>query len=106
MLKELMENAVDYDQLWEELGDAAELVESLLNEGVDVDVQAALDEVIKQMEAAKRGLGIVNKLEPGEYRRKHASRVMSNMNQIRARMRQIQKAVDMQNNPQADHLAI
>lgn len=95
MLQELMESAVDYDQLWDELEEYATIVtniidQSLLNEG---DGSTALDAVIKQMEAAKRGLGIVNKLKPGPDRAKHASRVMGNMNRIRAHIKRIEKAL-------------
>ncbi len=42
-----------------------------------------LDTAIFQFKAAKRGLSIISKLPVGENRKKHASRVMINMNKIR-----------------------
>lgn len=35
-------------------------------------------------QAAKRALSIVNKLNPSEFRKAHASRVFKNMNKLRA----------------------
>lgn len=43
-----------------------------------------ISEIERRMEAASRGLSIVNRIKDPEYRKKHASRVLSNMNTIRA----------------------
>lgn len=58
------------------------------------DVVDAMDRVIAQMEAAKRALGITNRLEPGPARKQHRSRIMSNMNRIRANLRRIEKMLE------------
>ncbi len=55
------------------------------------EVLSAMEQVTKQMDAAKRGLGLVNKLPPGESRGTNASRIMGNMNRIRANVRRIEK---------------
>lgn len=54
-----------------------------------------LDVLMRQFDAAKRGLSIVSRLTPGPDRAKHASRVMSNMNKIRGGMRRAEKALKM-----------
>lgn len=55
------------------------------------EVMSAMDQVMKQMEAAKRGLGLVNKLGDSPSRTRNRSRIMSNMNRIRANVRRIEK---------------
>lgn len=55
------------------------------------EVLAGMDQVMKQMEAAKRGLGLVNKLGDGPSRTRNRSRIMGNMNRIRANVRRIEK---------------
>lgn len=66
-----------------------------LREGVaDVDMsdtQEAMNELEKRFQAAKRGLSIINRLEPGQFRVKHSRRVMGNLNKIRAGLQKIQK---------------
>lgn len=41
----------------------------------------------RKLEAARRALGIVNRLPPGPYKARHASRVLSAMNRLRAKVR-------------------
>lgn len=60
------------------------------------DVMAAMDTVMQQMEAAKRGLGLVNKLADSPARTTNRSRVMGNMNRIRANIRRIEKMLSSQ----------
>ncbi len=60
-------------------------------EGGMEEVMAGMDQVMKQMEAAKRGLGLVNKLGDGPSRTQNRSRIMGNMNRIRANVRRIEK---------------
>ena len=55
------------------------------------DIAAAMDRVITQMEAAKRALGLTNKLSAGKDRKQHRARIMSNMNKIRANLGRIEK---------------
>ncbi len=37
-----------------------------------------------QIAAARRAIGIVNKLKPGQFRACHASRVFTNLNRLRS----------------------
>ena len=60
------------------------------------EVMAAMETVMKQMEAARRGLGIVNKLADSPSRTRNRSRVMGNMNRIRANLRRIEKMLGAQ----------
>lgn len=55
------------------------------------DVMAAMDQVMRQMDAAKRGLGLVNKLGDSPSRTMNRSRVMGNLNRIRANLGRIEK---------------
>ena len=55
------------------------------------DIDGELNMVSKMFDAAKKGLGLVNKLPRGAEKAKHASRVMTNMNIIRAAIARIQK---------------
>jgi len=55
------------------------------------EVMDAMDTVMKQMDAARRGLGLVNKLADSPSRTKNRSRVMGNMNRIRGNLRRIEK---------------
>jgi len=111
MLQELLE--LHEQDLESDLVDLAEWfvclleqIETQLNEGTFLpprpgkaspksnepsDVQKAIDRVIDQMSAAKRALGLTNKLKTPEDRRRQRSRVMSNMNKIRANLRRIEK---------------
>lgn len=47
------------------------------------EFEATLDEMTRRFEAARRALGIVNKLQDGPTKKKHASRVLSQMNTFR-----------------------
>ncbi len=52
------------------------------------------DETMKMLAAAKRGLGITNKLKDSPLRTKSRSRIMGNLNRIRAKLGRISKALD------------
>lgn len=58
------------------------------------DIMIAMDRVMRQMEAAKRALGLTNKLEPGPSRKEHRARIMSNMNKIRANLKRIEQMLE------------
>ncbi|MNL51319.1 hypothetical protein D3C87_1744080 [compost metagenome] len=47
------------------------------------EFEATLDEMTQRFEAARRALGLVNKLQDGPTKKKHASRVLSQMNTFR-----------------------
>lgn len=73
-----------------------------LQEGVtdfpaDSDMLQMFDEAIKRLEAARRGLGITNKLPPGEEKRMHRSRIMGNLNRLRALVDRLVKTADSEN---------
>ena len=55
------------------------------------EVMASMETVMKQMDAAKRGLGLVNKLSDSPSRTQNRSRVMGNLNRIRANVGRIEK---------------
>ena len=66
------------------------------------EIMSAMEQVMQQMEAAKRGLGMVNKLGDSPSRTTNRSRVMGNMNRIRANLGRIEKMLSQQidNNPE------
>lgn len=63
------------------------------NVGVDTGA-LPIEEVQRRMEAATRALGLVNRLRDPEYRKRHVSRIMSNMNTIRAALQYMLKQAD------------
>jgi len=57
-----------------------------------------IEQAVKMLDAAKRGLGFVNKLPAGTEKVKHAQRVMGNLNKIRGFVnRLVQNQVDAEN---------
>jgi hypothetical protein len=67
----------------------------MLEEGVldnlPPEVDAAMQELEKRLAAARKGLGLTNKLPPGESRVLHRRRILTNLNHIRAKFRQLDK---------------
>lgn len=63
--------------------------------GIDTD-EMSMEEIQRRMDAASRGLAIVNRIKDPEYRKKHASRVLSNMNTIRAALKYMIKELERQ----------
>lgn len=55
------------------------------------EIMTAMEQVTKQMEAAKRGMGLINKLGDSPFRTKNRSRMMGHMNRIRGNLRRIEK---------------
>lgn len=70
---------------------------------VEGDLEEQLAELTKRFEAAKRGLGLVNKLRVGPERRAQARRVMGNLNKIRAMLGNVVKAMDSFNRAQQQY---
>ena len=102
MLKELLNNEIDIDKLADELAEHISVVEQYMDNPVLMeDDHSDLDVLLKQMDAAKRGMSIVSKLKPGEDRGKHASRVMTNMNKIRGRIKTLQRKIKAAEKEQA-----
>jgi len=102
LLEEPMGNAAVADRLSEPMPSAEDGVVNdpptrmpapgqVAPEGGMEEIMAGMDQVMKQMEAAKRGLGLVNKLGDSPSRTKNRSRIMGNMNRIRANVRRIEK---------------
>jgi len=56
-------------------------------------IDRMFDETSKMLDAAKRGLGLTNKLKDSASRTKFRSRVMGNLNRIRAKLMRITKAL-------------
>lgn len=73
-----------------------DMIHSIVESDVDGADIAAIE---KQIEAARRGLGIVNKLKPGPDKVKHAKRVMSNLNKLRSKLAALKKAAKAADKP-------
>lgn len=52
-----------------------------------------MDDAEKRYGAAKKGLSLVSKLKPGPERKKHFSRILGNMNKLRAYNERINKSL-------------
>jgi hypothetical protein len=77
-----------YDQLLKEYKQVEGSARIIMENSFDADYD--LVAIQTQFNAAKRGLGIVNKLPYGEDKVKHAKRVMTNLNRIRGLLRQLE----------------
>lgn len=76
----------------------SEFMNSDINENFDVadvpetsDLNAKFMEVERRFAAARKALGIANRLPSPEDRRKHKSRIMGMLNQLRAAIADIQR---------------
>lgn len=58
------------------------------------DLMGMFDEASKRFEAARRGIGLTNKLPPGPERTQHRSRIMGNLNRLRALIDNIVRSAD------------
>ena len=63
-----------------------------LDPGMDLDDQ--MHELSKRREAARKGIGITNRMKASPERTKHRSRVMSNLNVIRAQLNRVIKTYE------------
>ena len=97
MLHDLLEEsdyAEDLRKMQKELNEYSarfKLYEALLVESTDTDNM--FDETARMLDAAKRGLGIANRLKTPEDRKKHRSRIMTTMNHLRSQLRNIEQAI-------------
>ena len=57
----------------------------------DLNLEQQLEEINKRMDAAYRGMGIVNRMPDSPKRTKHRSRIMSNLNVIRGMLSRVLK---------------
>ncbi len=59
------------------------------------EIVSAMELIVKQMDAAKRGMAILNKMGDSPHRTKNRSRVMGNLNKIRGSLQRVTKMMDM-----------
>lgn len=84
-----------FDQLVDEINT---LTEAVIPVNPDLDMEQQLAELTKRMEAARRGLGLVNKFPAGPQRTEHRKRIMGNLNTIRAMLGRVLKQQEQFNN--------
>ncbi len=90
----LQQHVIAIQEMVAEIQDIVDNIQIRLNEdSIGSDVHKQLADAIAKLNAAKRGLGLVNKLRPGQDKAKHAIRVMSNLNKLRAAVQQLNKQV-------------
>jgi hypothetical protein len=65
--------------------------EILLDEAIEIPENITLEEVNKMFDAAKKALGLANKLRDPDEKKKHMSQVMSGLNKIRAAVQKLSK---------------
>ncbi len=85
------EDVRDMEALLVEYTEIYKTLKILLVESADVN--ALFDEASKMLAAAKRGLGIANKLKDPEGRKKNRSRIMGTLNKLRGSLSRIAKAI-------------
>lgn len=74
-----------------------ELLEKRFQSKYDLSVETEeipVEELQKRLEASIRALGIANKVRDPEQKKRHLSRIMSNMNTIRNAVQHMLKQVD------------
>ena len=77
-----------------ELNNHIKFVKDLpLTEAETMDIESMFDETVRMLTAAKRGLGLTNKLSDSPSRTRFRSRIMGNLNRIRAKLARITKAL-------------
>lgn len=55
-----------------------------------------LSSAMNMFEAARKALGLINKLSAGPTKKAHASRVLGALNKIRAHLRRIEKQISIE----------
>lgn len=79
-----------FEELVKEAATLAASAKAKLKEGFidnhNGPLEAELDDLLFKFNAAKRAIGLVNKLKNPDQKRQHQSRVMSLLNQIRSRL--------------------
>lgn len=95
IFKEINDNSKP-EELEEQLLEQ-ELLENIqeLEEKVDTS-SMNLDQLAKGFDAAKRGLGLANKLKNPADKKKHLSRIMGNMNKLRAALKRMHDSIDVE----------
>ena len=94
---------MSHEDMVDRANSLSEIKDSMLKEGLIDDhngpLEKQFDEVFQRLQAAKRGLGLANKLETPQERKFHKARVMGNMNKIRHMLYNIQKTLGLEENP-------
>lgn len=67
---------------------------ALLNEVVEIPSDIELDDAIRMLEAAKRGLGLANRIKNPQERKKHVRAVFVNLNKIRGALAKFLEKVE------------
>lgn len=93
-IKNLQDRCDMYETILTNLISSEVLVEGMLDSH-NGPLEAELDEVMKRLMAAKRGLQLANKLPPGEGKSLNKSRVMTNLNKIRVMFKSIVKRLEL-----------
>lgn len=75
------------DSIFEDMGTFAPTTDA------NMTSEQQLEKAVLQFSAARRALGLVNKLAAGPTKQRHASRVLGVLNKIRATIRRIEKQI-------------
>lgn len=97
---------VDYQQLVEQLQELKQRHQFLANHfnflkedhNMSDELYSLLVDIQKRLDGARRGLGLANKLASydKDASRKHRIRILANMNVIRGKLRQVERAIEQQ----------
>lgn len=97
-IKEFLNEEINYEKLnedfkmLEEMHKVFEYLDPITKELLDL--QNDLDSATHLFFVARNALGIVNKLKDPEYKKKHARKVMTLLNQLRAKMQHAEKKLN------------
>lgn len=61
--------------------------EKMLDESVSIPEEASIEDIMMMMDAARRGLGLANKLKDIDQKARHVRAIFINLNKIRAALR-------------------
>jgi hypothetical protein len=87
-----------YEASAKELDLLEKIYQGKYNLDIDTGVMP-IEEIQKRLDAASRALGIANRLRDPEYKKQHLSRIMSNMNTIRAALSHMIKQAEQPQEP-------
>lgn len=98
-LKEIKDNLKEYR---ENEGGRYKIIKKRIkkpvNEGVtdipDGTLEDMFTDAVRRLEAARKGLGLTNKLPPGPSRQQHRARILGNLNRLRALVDRMVKMAD------------
>lgn len=82
---------MDMSQIKELAGIKPSADAQLLNEAVEIPANVTVEQVMAMFDAAKRALGLANKLKDPADKKKHMSVVLGGLNKIRAAIKRMSK---------------